>query len=127
MGFNWLVEVWQMFWINVDVEMLNILLWAVITIYGVNWISNFYTVLPEPKLDDDEEILWYWKPNFTFWLTTSIIFYFYGLSQITQPILVRLTFIELIAIIITYAYLFVKKELYRKNKEEILKKFNKWY
>lgn len=126
MWFESLIEIWHSLWMDIDVNLLNILLWAVITIYWINWIGNFYAVLPEPKLDDSEELLKVKHPNFTFWLTTSLIYFFYGLSQITNPVLVWLTFIELIAIIITYAYLFIRKELYREEKEKLLKN-NKWY
>ena len=113
----------------------NIILRVLITIYWATGIWNFLARTADPRIDDDAEIFRLNRWNYVFWLTTSLIFFFFGISEFKNQTLVYLTVAEIIILIIIYTYLLISKELQsskqmKKIKEmnkQKLEKLQKWY
>ena len=113
----------------------NIILRILITIYWATGIWNFLARTADPRIDDDAEIFRLNKWNYIFWLTTSLIFFFFWISEFKNQTLVYLTVVEIIALIITYMYLMFYGEIQnmkqmkkvKEMRKEKLEKLHKWY
>ena len=103
----------------------NILLRALITVYSANGIWNFIAFIPWMSRDD-AEILWYDRnSNYSFQLTSSLIFCLLGIAQFRYPVLTYLTIVEVVLIIVTYLHLIECKLSYIKQKRVNLKKIKR--
>ena len=113
----------------------NIILRILITIYWATGIGNFLARTADPRIDDDAEIFRLNKRNYIFRLTTSLIFFFFWISEFKNQTLVYLTVVEIIALIITYMYLMFHGEMQsakqikrvKQMKKERLEDLHKWY
>ena len=113
----------------------NILLRVLITIYWATGIWNFLARTADPRIDDDAEIFRLNKWNYLFWLTTSLIFFFFWISEFTNQTLVYLTVIEIIVLTISYMCLMFSTEKetaknmkkIKEMRKEKLEKLRKWY
>ena len=113
----------------------NIILRILITIYWATWIWNLLAYTPDPKIDDDDELFKFNKVSYIFWLVTSLIFFFFGISEFKNATLIYLTVIEIILIIIGYLYLIItrgnetSKQMKRLKKLDEYRKdqIRKWY
>ena len=113
----------------------NLILWILITIYWATGIGNFLARTADPRIDDDAEIFRLNKRNYLFWLITSLIFFFFWISEFTNQTLVYLTVIEIIVLTISYMYLMFSTEKetsknmkkIKEMKKETLEKLHKWY
>lgn len=100
----------------------NILLRALITVYSANGIWNFIAFIPWMS-KEDAEILWYDKnSNYSFQLTSSLIFCLLGIAQFRYQILVYLTIAEIVIVIVSYLYLIERKLNYMDRKKINLKR-----
>lgn len=103
----------------------NILLRALITVYSANGIWNFIAFIPWMSRDD-AEILWYDRnSNYSFQLTSSLIFCLLWIAQFRYPVLTYLTIVEVVLIIVTYLHLIECKLSYIKQKRVNLKKIKR--
>ena len=84
---------------------LNIVLRILITIYWATGIWNFLARTADPRINDDAEIFRLNKWNYIFRLVTSLIFFFFWISEFQNQTLVYLTVIEIVILVITYTYL----------------------
>ncbi len=100
----------------------NILLRAVITIYSVNGIWNFITYIPWMSKNDAKVLGYDTNPNYSFQLTSSLIFCLLWIAQFRYQILVYLSIVEIVLIIITYLRLIKCKLSYLEKKKMALKK-----
>ena len=113
----------------------NIILRILITIYWATGIGNFLARTADPRIDDDAEIFRLNKRNYIFRLTTSLIFFFFWISEFKNQTLVYLTVVEIIALIITYMYLMFHGEMQsakqikrvKQMEKERLEDLQKWY
>lgn len=113
----------------------NLILRILITIYWATGIGNFLARTADPRIDDDAEIFRLNKRNYIFWLTTSLIFFFFWISEFKNQTLVYLTVIEIIALIITYMYLMFNCEMksakqmkkIKELKKEKIERLRRWY
>ena len=113
----------------------NLILRILITIYWATGIGNFLARTADPRIDDDAEIFRLNKRNYIFWLTTSLIFFFFWISEFRSQTLVYLTVIEIIVLIIIYTYLMFHWEMQsvkqrkrvKEMKKERLEDLHKWY
>lgn len=113
----------------------NLILRVLITIYWATGIWNFLARTADPRIDDDAEIFRLNRRNYIFWLTTSLIFFFFWISEFKNQTLVYLTVVEIIILILIYTYLLfsseVKNSIQRKKikemKKEKLEKLRRWY
>lgn len=95
----------------------NILLRALITVYSANGIWNFIAFIPWMS-KEDAEILWYDRnSNYSFQLTSSLIFCLLWIAQFRYPILVYLTIAEIVIVIVSYLYLIERKLNYMDRKK----------
>ena len=113
----------------------NIILRVLITIYWITWIWNLIAHSPDPKIDDDDEIFKFNKTSYIFRLISSLLFFFFSISEFKNEILIYLTVIEIIIVLIWYAYLITTKwnytikqmkkikQMVKDRKEQI----RKWY
>ena len=113
----------------------NVILRILITIYWATGIWNFLARTVDPRIDDDAEIFRLNKRNYIFWLITSLIFFFFWISEFQNTTLIYLTVIEIILLIIIYTYLMVvgaiknakQSRKIKEMKQEKLEKIRKWY
>lgn len=77
-----------------------------ITCYWITGLCNFYASRPK-KSPEDEEIFKTGKTSYAFRIITSLIFFYYGISQFKQESLIYLTLIEIIIVITIYIVLLV--------------------
>lgn len=113
----------------------NVILRILITIYWATGIWNFLARTVDPRIDDDAEIFRLNKRNYIFWLITSLIFFFFWISEFQNITLIYLTVIEIILLIIIYTYLMVvgaiknakQSRKIKEMKQENLEKIRKWY
>ena len=113
----------------------NLILRIFITIYWATGIGNFLARTADPRIDDDAEIFRLNKWNYVFWLITSLIFFFFWISEFKNQTLVYLTVIEIVILIITYMYLIFYGEIQnikqmkkvKQLKKEKLERLHKWY
>ena len=113
----------------------NVILRILITIYWATGIWNFLARTADPRIDDDAEIFRLNKRNYVFWLITSLIFFFFWISEFQNQTLIYLTVIEIVLLIITYTYLMViwaiknakHSKRIKEMKQEKLEKIRKWY
>ena len=103
----------------------NIILRILITIYWATGIGNFLARTADPRIDDDAEIFRLNKWNYIFWLTTSLIFFFFWISEFKNQTLVYLTVVEIIALIITYMYLMFYGEIQNMKQMKKVKEMRK--
>lgn len=114
-----------MWWIPIISEhTLDIILRFLITMYWIWWITNFYVISPEFHKWDDK-LFNVKSQNYLFRLTTSLIFFIYGLLEFSDPSLVYLTIAEIIIIIIIYLHLILSKKKAFREKARRLKSFQK--
>lgn len=103
----------------------NILLRALITVYCANGIWSFVAFIPWMS-KEDAEILGYDKnSNYSFQLTSSLIFCLLWIAQFRYQFLVYITLIEIIIVVVTYLNLIECKLRYLRKKRETLKKIKK--
>jgi len=113
----------------------NVILRILITIYWATGIWNFLARTVDPRIDDDAEIFRLNKRNYIFWLITSLIFFFFWISEFQNMTLIYLTVIEIVLLIIIYTYLMVvgaiknakQSRKIKEMKQEKLEKIRKWY
>ena len=113
----------------------NVILRILITIYWATGIWNFLARTVDPRIDDDAEIFRLNKRNYIFWLITSLIFFFFWISEFQNLTLIYLTVIEIVLLIIIYTYLMVvwaiknakQSRKIKEMKQEKLEKIRKWY
>lgn len=113
----------------------NLILRILITIYWATGIWNFLARTADPRINDDAEIFRLNKRNYIFWLITSLIFFFFWISEFENQTLVYLTVIEIIILIIIYTYLMImgaiknskQMKKIRQMKQEKLERLRKWY
>ena len=113
----------------------NLILRILITIYWATGIGNFLARTADPRIDDDAEIFRLNRRNYIFWLTTSLIFFFFWISEFQNQTLVYLTVAEIVIIIGAYVYLISSMEKQnskqmkkiREMQKEKLQKLRKWY
>ena len=98
---------------------LNIVLRILITIYWATGIWNFLARTADPRIDDDAEIFRLNKWNYIFWLVTSLIFFFFWISEFQNQTLVYLTVIEIVILVIAYTYLMFSAAI--KNSKQMKK------
>ena len=98
----------------------NLVLWVLITAYGLSGLSSFMAFVPWNN-DEDAKILWYSNNcNYSFWLISSLIFYLLWISQFQYARLAYVTMWEIFIIIIAYLYFIVIQNRYlRKNEENL--------
>lgn len=102
----------------------NIVFRILITLYGATWIGNFIACIPDSNNNDDE-LFKFNQSNYTFWLISSLIFFWFWISQFKYPVLVYLTVIEIFIIILIYLHLIRCKLKYLKTKKRKLNALNK--
>ena len=113
----------------------NLILRILITIYWATGIWNFLARTADPRINDDAEIFRLNKRNYIFWLITSLIFFFFWISEFENQTLVYLTVIEIVILIIIYTYLMImgaiknskQMKKIRQMKQEKLERLRKWY
>ena len=113
----------------------NIILRVLITIYWITWIWNLIAHSPDPKIDDDDELFKFNKTSYIFRLISSLLFFFFGISEFKNEILIYLTVIEIIIVLIWYTYLITTKWNYtikqmKKIKQKVKdrkERIRKWY
>jgi hypothetical protein len=95
----------------------NVVLWILITAYGISGIWNFFAFIPGMS-KEDAEILWCnWNSNYSFRLISSIIFFLFWISLFRYPMLIYISIIETYLVIIIYLLLMIKKwRFFKKNK-----------
>ena len=103
----------------------NILLRALITVYSANGIWNFIAYIPWMNKDDAEVLGYDTSSNYSFQLTSSLIFCLLWIAQFRYQILVYLTIVEVVLIIVTYLRLIECKLSYLDKKKMALKKMKK--
>lgn len=103
----------------------NILLRALITVYSANGIWNFIAYIPWMSKDDAEILGYDTDSNYSFQLTSSLIFCLLWIAQFRYQILIYLTIVEVVLIIITYLRLIECKLTFIKRKNLSLKKVKK--
>ena len=103
----------------------NILLRALITVYSANGIWNFIAYIPWMSKDDAEILGYDTDSNYSFQLTSSLIFCLLWIAQFIYQILIYLTIVEVVLIIITYLRLIECKLTFIKRKKLSLKKVKK--
>jgi len=59
----------------------------------------------DPRIDDDAEVFKLNKWNYVFWLVSSLLFFFFWISEFKNEILIYLSVIEIVVLIISYMYL----------------------
>lgn len=90
-----------------------------ITCYWITGLCNFYASRPK-KDKDDEEVFKTGHHSYSFRITTSLIFFYYWISQFTNATYVHLTFIEMAVVIIIYMHLIIQE---RKRSKRYQTKF----
>ena len=113
----------------------NLILRILITIYWATGIWNFLARTADPRIDDDAEIFRLNKRNYIFWLTTSLIFFFFWISEFKNQTLVYLTVVEIVILILAYMYLLFSSQIknlrqakkIKEMKREKLERLRKWY
>jgi RsiW-degrading membrane proteinase PrsW (M82 family) len=113
----------------------NLILRILITIYWATGIWNFLARTADPRINDDAEIFRLNKRNYIFWLVTSLIFFFFWISEFENQTLVYLTVIEIVILIIIYTYLMImgaiknsrQMKKIKEMKQEKLERLRKWY
>ena len=113
----------------------NLILRILITIYWTIGIGNFLARTADPRINDDAEIFRLNKRNYIFWLVTSLIFFFFWISEFEDQTLVYLTVIEIVILIIIYTYLMIRGAIknskqmkkIKEMKQEKLERLRKWY
>jgi hypothetical protein len=103
----------------------NILLRALITVYSANGIWNFIAYIPWMSKDDAEILGYDTDSNYSFQLTSSLIFCLLWIAQFRFPLLVYLTIAEITLIIVIYLYLIERKLNYMEWEKIGLKKVKK--
>jgi hypothetical protein len=83
----------------------NIILRILITIYWTLGIWNLLARTADPRIDDDAEVFKLNKWNYVFWLVSSLLFFFFWISEFKNEILIYLSVIEIVVLIISYMYL----------------------
>ena len=92
----------------------NIVLWILITAYGISGIWNFIAFVPG-RTKEDAKIMWYNnKTNYSFRLISSLLFFILWISQFHYEILVYITLWEIYLTVIIYLYLIIKQYCYLK-------------
>ncbi len=93
----------------------NIVLWVLITAYGISGIWNFIAFVPG-RTKEDAKIMWYNnKTNYSFRLISSLLFFILWVSQFHYEFLVYITLWEIYLTIIIYLYLIIKQYCYLKT------------
>ncbi len=113
----------------------NLILRILITIYWATGIWNFLARTADPRINDDAEIFRLNKRNYIFWLVTSLIFFFFWISEFENQTLVYLTVIEIVILIIIYTYLMImgaiknsrQMKKIKEMKQEKLERLRRWY
>ena len=95
----------------IDEFRFNLILRILITIYWATWIWNFLARTADPRIDDDAEIFRLNKRSYIFWLITSLIFFFFWISEFKNQTLVYLTVIEIVILILFYMYLLFSAQI----------------
>ena len=101
----------------------NIILRALITIYGASSIWNFMAFIPECP-NEEEEVIWYKKSNYSFRLISSLLFFLLWISQFKYTYLTYLTVWEMLITIVAYIHLSIAKRHYLKENKKKLKEIN---
>ena len=102
----------------------NIVFRILITLYGATWVWNFIACIPDSENSDDD-LFKFNQSSYTFWLISSLIFFWFWISQFRYPTLVYLTVIEIFIIILIYLHLIRCKLKYIKTKKRKLNAMNK--
>lgn len=92
----------------------DIALWILITLYWITGLCNFYAARPQRE-PDDEQFFKAGKTSYAFRIITSLIFFYYGISQFKQDVLVYLTFFEIAVIITAYTCLIILEHKHSKR------------
>ena len=109
----------------VDQFRFNLLLRALITVYSFNGIWNFIAYIPWMS-KEDAKILWYGNNwNYSFQLTSSLIFCLLWIAEFRYQTFIYLTIVEIILILVTYLHLIKCKLKYINDKKIKLKKIIK--
>ncbi|GHV27304.1 hypothetical protein FACS1894176_09090 [Bacteroidia bacterium] len=87
------------------------LLWAFITLYGVAGLATFSAYIPKVTKSDDEFVQGNVR-DYLFWLLTSIIFFLYAIFVMDSWIVSFLLILELTLFIGNFAWMVYKKKLY---------------
>jgi len=103
----------------------NIILRILITIYWTIGIWNFLARTADPRIDDDAEIFKLNKWNYIFWLISSLLFFFFWISEFKNETLIYLTVIEIIILIISYMYLLLSIEMQNSKQRKKIKEMKK--
>lgn len=99
--------------------LIDIILRVLITAYGASWVWNFIAYTPWGSKDDD--FFNYNEFNYTFRLVSSLIFLTLWVLQFKHPILVYVSFVEMIILIIAYMYLISEKRECIKRQKKMRK------
>ena len=121
--------------IIIDEFRFNLILRILITIYWATGIWNFLARTADPRIDDDAEIFRLNKLNYIFWLITSLIFFFFWISEFKNQILVYLTVVEIVVLIFAYMYLLFSAQIknlkqakkIKEMKREKVERLRRWY
>lgn len=121
--------------IIIDEFRFNLILRILITIYWATGIWNFLARTADPRIDDDAEIFRLNKRNYIFWLITSLIFFFFWISEFKNQILVYLTVVEIVVLIFAYMYLLFSAQIknlkqarkIKEMKREKVERLRRWY
>ncbi|MDR2540965.1 MAG: hypothetical protein LBD11_04205 [Candidatus Peribacteria bacterium] len=91
--------------------MVEWLLWAFITLYGITGLATFSAYIPKVTKGDDEFVQGNVR-DYLFRLLTSIIFFLYAIVVMNNWIVSFLLIFELVLFIGNFAWMVYKKKLY---------------
>ena len=100
----------------------EIILWLLISAYGITWIWNLMASMPNPH-KDIWEIFKLNNFSYSFWLISSLLLFVCGIIHFDNVVLSYILAIEMITIIWLYIVMVPKKHNQIKKYKKTEKKF----